>query len=183
LPLKKIIAQQFHILMVRRVVLAGTSRGVVNGRKVVSDDEVSLQIKRAVEWLESSFEKEDLVEVWSGSGTVPIAMYKSIKNHPVLQYVLCCSQAATKGYWKGHTPAKQHIYGKRHGDESQILVSSCPDGFIRIGGGPQTYKEMALFRSMHPNAPVLELDLAYYDTHFPNKLLEKSGAVHTGIKP
>ncbi|WP_157472253.1 hypothetical protein [Neolewinella persica] len=48
---------------------------------------------------------------------------------------------------------KKIIVGERFGDESEAFVAYI-DGMIRIGGGPQSRREVELFKALHP-APEL----------------------------
>ncbi|MEH0152577.1 hypothetical protein V6R21_00445 [Limibacter armeniacum] len=48
------------------------------------------------------------------------------------------------------------IYGKNFGDESQAFVDYI-DILIRIGGGPQSRKEVALFRAKNEENNLTEL--------------------------
>ena len=50
------------------------------------------------------------------------------------------------------------IVGDNWGDESNTFLKSI-DGLIRIGGGPQSFKEATLFRQMKPDAPIIEMEL------------------------
>ena len=50
------------------------------------------------------------------------------------------------------------IVGDNWGDESETFLKSI-DGLIRIGGGPQSFKEATLFRQMKPGAPIIEMEL------------------------
>lgn len=44
---------------------------------------------------------------------------------------------------------KEIIVGERFGDESEAFVNYI-DGLIRIGGGPQSRREVEMFRALHP---------------------------------
>jgi hypothetical protein len=50
------------------------------------------------------------------------------------------------------------IEGKNWGDESSLFVNKI-DCFVRIGGGDQSKNEAVLFRSLKPNAEILEFNL------------------------
>lgn len=54
----------------------------------------------------------------------------------------------------GVYPVKKVILkGKKFGEESQDFVKYI-DGLIRIGGGPQSRKETALFKELHSNKSI-----------------------------
>lgn len=49
--------------------------------------------------------------------------------------------------------AKEIIIGERFGDESEAFVRYL-DGLIRIGGGPQSRREVEMFRALHPEEEI-----------------------------
>jgi len=60
---------------------------------------------------------------------------------------------------------KELIVGERFGDESVAFVAYI-DGMIRIGGGPQSRREVELFKGLHPEQELsrrlIEEEVAWY---------------------
>lgn len=54
------------------------------------------------------------------------------------------------------------IHGANWGDESEAFVEHI-DVLIRIGGGPQSLKEVEMFKKLKPNAVVIEHELESYN--------------------
>lgn len=48
---------------------------------------------------------------------------------------------------------KEIIVGARFGDESAAFVAYI-DGLIRIGGGPQSRREVEMFKALHPEEEI-----------------------------
>lgn len=58
---------------------------------------------------------------------------------------------------------EKHIIGSEWGDESEFFVDYI-DALVRIGGGEQSHREVALFKSKYPTKPIIEID----DGSIPN---------------
>jgi hypothetical protein len=53
---------------------------------------------------------------------------------------------------------EKHIIGDEWGDESEFFLEYI-DALVRIGGGEQSHREVAMFKSKYPEKPLLEVDL------------------------
>lgn len=146
------------------VALVGTSKSEKNGVKMVDENELSDRICDALDLIENEFPDSPNIEVWSGSGAVPIAMYEELATRlygPT--YVLCGCSKVKNGYFKSK-PVKTEIIGTRYGDESQHLVDKAQI-MIKIGGGPQAEQEYKMFAEQKPDCPRYELYLSYKPRH------------------
>ena len=50
------------------------------------------------------------------------------------------------------------IVGDDWGDESKTFIDYI-DAIIRVGGGKQSFEEVAAFKKLKPNAPIIEMEL------------------------
>lgn len=142
------------------VALVGTSKSKKNGIKMIDEDELVDRIDDALDLIETEFDDMANIEIWSGSGSVPIAMYKRLCDMLYgPEYVLCGCEKVKRGYFKDKS-VKQEIVGKDYGDESEHLIQHA-DMMIKIGGGPQAEKEYKMFLQRKPNNPCYDLYLSY----------------------
>lgn len=52
---------------------------------------------------------------------------------------------------------ERHIIGDEWGDESEFFIDYI-DALVRIGGGEQSHREVAMFRAKYPEKPIIESD-------------------------
>lgn len=57
---------------------------------------------------------------------------------------------------------EKHIIGSEWGDESEFFLNYI-DALIRVGGGPQSHKEVAIFKEKYPEKLVVEIELDKID--------------------
>ena len=48
--------------------------------------------------------------------------------------------------------------GTHHGDESERFIQMCKV-LVRVGGGPQSHREVRMFRELHANGLVMEVEI------------------------
>jgi len=89
----------------------------------------------------------EIVSGYTAQG-VPLIAYELATDLGMITVGFSAKQAL--GVRAGVFPCdKEIIVGERFGDESEAFVNYI-DGLIRIGGGPQSRREVEMFRALHP---------------------------------
>ena len=93
------------------------------------------------------------ITIVSGGGLVPnYAFDWARKNgHKRLQVVSAAVKSTPKG-------VERLEIGTSFGDESEQFVGMCQH-FVRVGGGPQSHREVQLFRERNPTGVVVEVEI------------------------
>ena len=93
------------------------------------------------------------ITIVSGGGLVPnYAFDWARKNgHKRLQVVSAAVKSTPKG-------VERLEIGTSFGDESEQFVGMCKH-FVRVGGGPQSHREVQLFRERNPAGVVVEVEI------------------------
>ena len=94
-----------------------------------------------------------------------MALHRTIADDERIQHVLCTGNHLQSKFAVRSMTDLQHRVGREN--VSEHLIDACGDGFVRIGGGAAALLDVQRYRLRHPTAPILELSLGYYDTHFP----------------
>ncbi|MEM9929178.1 MAG: hypothetical protein AAF840_05130 [Bacteroidota bacterium] len=109
---------------------------------------------------------ERVIEIVSGytAQGVPLIAYKLAGEYGMRTVGFSAKQALRVR--AGVFPCNEEIIvGERFGDESEAFVRYI-DGLIRIGGGPQSRREVAMFSALHagPELPqrLVEEEVAWY---------------------
>jgi hypothetical protein len=105
----------------------------------------------------------EIVSGYTAQG-VPLIAYELAKEFKMITVGFSAKQALQVR--AGTFPCdKEIIVGERFGDESEAFVRYI-DGLIRIGGGPQSRREVELFRTLHPEEEIerrlLEEEVAWF---------------------
>ncbi|MEM1215696.1 MAG: hypothetical protein AAGJ82_08430, partial [Bacteroidota bacterium] len=100
---------------------------------------------------------EKRIEIVSGytSSGVPLIAYELAKQYD-FQTVGCSAQQALSVKSGVYPVDKVELHGERFGDESIAFIQSI-DGLIRVGGGPQSRREVALFQFWNSGRPLRRL--------------------------
>merc|ERR1719311_1078002 len=131
-----------------KVGVVGTSRGgLVDNRK--ARERVSEALSRAAAQLPA----DQPITIVSGGGLVPNEAFAwARKNgHKRLQVVSAAVRSTPKG-------VERLEIGTSFGDESEQFVGMCQH-FVRVGGGPQSHREVQLFRERNPMGVVVEVEI------------------------
>merc|ERR1712137_1233205 len=93
------------------------------------------------------------ITIVSGGGIVPNESFAwARKNgHKRLQVVSAAVRSTPKG-------VERIQVGSSHGDESDRFIKMCQH-FVRVGGGPQSHREVQLFKEHHPEGVVVETEI------------------------
>ena len=128
--------------------VVGTSRG-----GLVDNQTAKECVTKALSCAVAQIQADQPVTIVSGGGLVPnIAFDWARKNgHKRLQVVCAAVQSRPKG-------AERLEIGTSYGDESERFIEMCQT-FVRIGGGPQSHREVQWFKERHPEGVVVEAEL------------------------
>ena len=97
-----------------------------------------------------------------GGGVVPTTFLSIAQKY--LYECICIAPACVK-YSPPNT--RRITIGEKHGDDSEYFIDFI-DSLIRIGGGPQSHKEVEMFKEQRANVKkqktgfLIERELKYY---------------------
>jgi hypothetical protein len=124
----------------------GTSRhGILKDATV---DERLVQVKQFIEENRHSYSS---IVIVSGGGQIARRVLDPKLFGDDVEYLQLTNEKVQQTY------AKRINIGKKHGAESSTLLQLC-DILVRVGGGKQSHDEMNQFKTLKPNAVVLEFD-------------------------
>lgn len=110
---------------------------------------------------QTNLQKKIKVELVSGLTDmgIPGIAYRYVKSVFEPEMVKTVGVACSKAKDYPQFPVdEKHIIGDEWGDESDYFLNNI-DCLIRIGGGEQSMREVATFKSRYPEKLVLEYDL------------------------
>jgi hypothetical protein len=122
--------------------------------KLVEKETASAAVDSALDEALAAMPLDHELVIVSGGGLVPKLAFQWAKQHDCL--VIQVASAAVRGKPKNVTRVE---IGTAHGDESVEFVNMI-QGIVRVGGGPQSYLEVQLFREWKPEGFIIEKDLA-----------------------
>jgi hypothetical protein len=118
--------------------------GVVGFSGTPFDEAHARQALREILSLFQGQQEVEIVSGWSNIG-IPRIAYEEAEKLGIGRLVGLAPRAVRAQPCGLYSVHKEMLVGETFGDESQTLVDYC-DVMVRVGGGPQAFREVAMFR-------------------------------------